>query len=172
MVLSSDINSGTRQLAACGSDIIGLRDAALISLACNAGLRVSELVGATVADLRQVGDGSGRLPIAHSKTDQLGEGALAWLSADTMTRLSVWLLASGTTEGITALSTHSLKVGLTQDLFASGEDAGTIAQSFRWTSTSTALRYGRKLAHRPMQRGGCRDHCESDDLGQTNRACT
>ena len=47
---------------------------------------------------------------------------------------------------ISALSTHSLRVGLTQDLFASGEDAGPIAQALRWSSTSTALRYGRKLA--------------------------
>ena len=47
---------------------------------------------------------------------------------------------------IAALSTHSLRVGLTQDLFASGEDAGPIAQALRWTSTSTALRYRRKLA--------------------------
>jgi hypothetical protein len=47
---------------------------------------------------------------------------------------------------IDGLSTHSLRVGLTQDLFASGEDAGPIAQALRWTSTATALRYGRKLA--------------------------
>ena len=30
--------------------------------------------------------------------------------------------------------------------FANGEDAGPIAQALRWTSTATALRYGRKLA--------------------------
>ena len=47
---------------------------------------------------------------------------------------------------IADLSTHSLRVGLTQDRFATGEDAGPIAQALRWTSTSTALRYGRKLA--------------------------
>jgi hypothetical protein len=47
---------------------------------------------------------------------------------------------------IATLSTHSLRVGLTQDLFAAGEDAGPIAQALRWTSTATALRYGRKLA--------------------------
>lgn len=47
---------------------------------------------------------------------------------------------------IKSLSTHSLRVGLTQDLFANGEDAGPIAQALRWTSTATALRYGRKLA--------------------------
>lgn len=91
----------TETLAAdtCGTYIIGLRDAALISLAYDAGLRVSELVGTTVADLRQVSDGSGRLEIAHSKTDQVGEGALAWLAPDTMARLSAWLLASGITQG-------------------------------------------------------------------------
>jgi integrase len=76
-----------------------MRDAALISLAYDAGLRVSELVGTKVADLRQVGDLSGRLEIAHSKTDQEGQGAWAWLSPDTMSRVSAWLLASGITEG-------------------------------------------------------------------------
>ena len=49
-------------------------------------------------------------------------------------------------EAVAALSTHSLRVGLTQDLFANGEDAGSIAQALRWSSPSTAIRYGRKLA--------------------------
>ena len=195
-------------LAACGTDIIGLRDAALISLAYDAGLRVSELVAATVADLRQVGDGSGRLEIAHSKTDQLGEGATAWLSPDTMGCLSAWLLASGIIEGpvfrrinvlsskrdgdgqqiqrhfigetaltrqgvvailrrlvyaaidlglvqlepgmegetVRSLSAHSFRVGLTQDLFAAGEDGAGIALALRWSSPTTALRYARELA--------------------------
>ena len=195
-------------LASCGTDIIGLRDAALISLAYDAGLRVSELVGATVVDLSQFGDGSGRLEITHSKTDQLGEGALAWLSADTMVRLSAWLLASGiahgpvfrrinvltsppdaagqrlvrhyigskplTRQGVVAilrrrvleavdvglvelepgmegdtvrgLSAHSFRVGLTQDLFAAGEDGAGIALALRWSSPTTALRYARELA--------------------------
>jgi hypothetical protein len=47
-----------------------------------------------------------------------------------------------------ALSSHSLRVGLTQDLFAAGEDGVGIAQALRWSSPSTALRYGRKLAAR------------------------
>lgn len=195
-------------LASCGTDIIGLRDAALVSLAYDAGLRVSELVAATVADLRQVGDGSGRLDIAHSKTDQLGEGALAWLSSDTMARLSAWLVVSGLSEGpvfrrinvltspadtggqqvvrhyigaksltrqgvvailrrrvleavdlghvelepgmerdiVRGLSAHSFRVGLTQDLFAAGEDGAGIALALRWSSPTTALRYARELA--------------------------
>lgn len=195
-------------LASCRTDIIGLRDAALISLAYDAGLRVSELIAATVADLRQVGDGSGRLEITHSKTDQLGEGTLAWLSPETMAHLSAWFLASGLTEGpvfrrinvltsppdvagqqivrhyigdksltrqgvvailrrrvlvavdlgyvdlepdmegdtVRALSAHSFRVGLTQDLFAAGEDGAGIALALRWSSPTTALRYARELA--------------------------
>ena len=46
---------------------------------------------------------------------------------------------------IAALSTHSLRVGLTQDLFAAGEDGAGIALALRWSSPSTALRYGRQL---------------------------
>lgn len=49
---------------------------------------------------------------------------------------------------IAALSTHSLRVGLTQDLFAAGEDGAGIALALRWSSPATALRYGRKLAVR------------------------
>lgn len=195
-------------LAACGSDLPGLRDAALFSLAYDAGLRVSELVATCVADLRQEADGSGRLAIAHSKTDQLGEGALAWLSPETMQRLSAWLQASGIDAGpvfrrinvlarplaegagtvvthhlgarpltrqgvvailrrrvldaidlghvelepgregevLAALSAHSFRVGLTQDLFAAGEDGAGIALALRWSSPHTALRYARELA--------------------------
>ncbi|WP_363735773.1 MULTISPECIES: hypothetical protein [unclassified Sphingobium] len=94
-------------LEACGGDVVGLRDAALLSLGYDAGLRVSEL--------------------AAVELDRIE-------------------LQEALAEAIDALSTHSLRVGLTQDLFASGEDAGPIAQALRWTSTATALRYGRKLA--------------------------
>ena len=51
-------------------------------------------------------------------------------------------------EAARALSSHSLRVGLTQDLFAAGEDGVGIAQALRWSSPSTALRYGRKLVAR------------------------
>ena len=152
--------------------------------------------------------GSRQLEIAFSKTDQEGEGALAWLSADTMQRLSAWLLASQIEQGavfrrinvltttideteqqlvrhyiggkgltrqgvvailrrrafeainlghadvtpsdksaaVRALSAHSFRVGLTQDLFAAGEDGIGIALALRWSSPTTALRYARELA--------------------------
>ena len=223
-------------LEACPATPAGLRDAALLSLAYDTGLRVSELVAVRCEAIQPADDGSAVLEVPRSKTDQEGQGAYAWLSADTVRRLALWQRESGIVAGpvfrrigvtrskaragqrerarpappgfvwrlpgdlgrlpaiparlaettfivgetaltpaavrliikrtarraahaglvalfgaeldaaIAGLSTHSLRVGLTQDLFASGEDAGPIAQALRWTSTSTALRYGRKLA--------------------------
>jgi site-specific recombinase XerD len=193
-------------LAACGDDLVGLRDAALCSMAYDAGLRVSELVAAKVEDLKRMSDGSGRLDIRRSKTDQEGEGSIVWLSAETMDRLSVWFTESAIAEGpvfrrinilpykgaeegetilrhhigangltrqgvvsilrrrataaiegghaaiepgqdpVAAISAHSFRVGLTQDLFAAGEDGAGIALALRWSSPTTALGYARELA--------------------------
>ncbi len=47
-------------------------------------------------------------------------------------------------ELLRAMSTHSMRVGLTQDLFASGEDGAGVCQAIGWRSVSTALRYVRK----------------------------
>lgn len=208
-------------LAACSGDVQGVRDAALLSLGYDAGLRVSELTAVEIKDLRPQPDGTGLLHLPRSKTDQEGLGAWAWLSADTMRRMALWRSESGISEGvlfrrvgidrrrqrakeiadarwgesdedgaallvtytigdapltrqgvtgiyrrialaaaraglvdlpageldaaIAALSTHSLRVGLTQDLFAAGEDGAGIALTLRWSSPSTALRYGRQL---------------------------
>tara|TARA_B100001765_G_scaffold50891_1_gene29772 strand:- start:24130 stop:25458 length:1329 start_codon:yes stop_codon:yes gene_type:complete len=225
----------TALLAACDTDPPGLRDAALLSLGYDTGLRVSELLRVEVAHiaLGEASDGAGTLFVPTSKTDQQGEGAHAWISPDTMRRIAAWLdvaeirkgqvfrrvavrrtkarsatrpmrmealapnarltrdriygrpavpakvtyavgdgaltpaavrtilkrtalraadlglvdlYGSALDDAIARLSTHSLRVGLTQDLFASGEDAGPIAQTLRWSSTATALRYGRELA--------------------------
>lgn len=220
-------------LEACGGDVAGLRDAAILSLGYDAGLRVSELAAIEVEQIEAQEDGSALLELPRSKTDQDGKGAFVWLSPDTMRRVALWreaasirggvlfrrvavtrtkvreargertirdlayhaqvdrdrmaaqpahaatvtykigdgaltpaavrliikrtalaaadqglvdLMGANLADAINALSTHSLRVGLTQDLFANGEDAGPIAQALRWTSTATALRYGRKLA--------------------------
>nr|WP_232455537.1 tyrosine-type recombinase/integrase [Sphingomonas sp. KC8] len=223
----------TALLDACPGTVSGLRDAALLSLGYDAGLRVSELVAVRCEHITIQEDGSARLKVPQSKTDQEGQGAWAWLSPDTVRRIAAWRAVASITTGsllrrigvlrtrvrearraihiaelawnagvdhrrmaaqpakpatttyaigeeamtpaavrqiikrtalraaeeglvalfgteleaaIAGLSTHSLRVGLTQDLFASGEDAGPISQALRWSSTATALRYGRELA--------------------------
>jgi len=81
-------------LASCDDDLVGLRDAALVSMIYDAGLRVSELVAVTVSDLHQMVDGSGRLEIVGSAHEAEDMGSAVWLSPRTMKRLSAWLKAS------------------------------------------------------------------------------
>ena len=65
----------------------GNLDIALISLMRDAMLRVSEAAVLTWGDIVAEADGTGRLLIRRSKTDSDGEGAVAFLSAPTMTAL-------------------------------------------------------------------------------------
>ena len=61
-------------------------------------------------------------------------GALADLTADDLVRL------------LKGVSAHSTRVGLNQDLFASGEDLAGIMDALRWKSPRMPLAYNRNLA--------------------------
>jgi site-specific recombinase XerD len=61
-------------------------------------------------------------------------GALADLTADDLARL------------LKGVSAHSTRVGLNQDLFASGEDLAGIMDALRWKSPRMPLVYNRNLA--------------------------
>ena len=69
----------------------GIRDAALFSLMSDCMLRVSELVAVRPADLEITSDGSGRLHLPKSKTDQEGAGATLYVGAPTMELIHSWL---------------------------------------------------------------------------------
>ena len=86
--------TGGRRLAGEGS-LAGLRDAAIVALMSDAMLRVSEVAALDCADLATETDGSGRLTIRYSKTDQKGEGAVQLIGAPTVRRVQVWLDAAG-----------------------------------------------------------------------------
>ena len=87
------------RLASLENDLRGLRDAALIETMSDGLLRVGELAGLTVDDLASRPDGSGRLTIGSSKTDQEGKGAVFYLGPPTMVRIRAWLEASGIKNG-------------------------------------------------------------------------
>lgn len=76
-----------------------LRDAALISVAFEGMFRRSELVGLRIEDLAREADGSGRIFLAHGKTDQESAGVLQYLSAETMERVQRWIDTAGLIDG-------------------------------------------------------------------------
>ena len=61
-------------------------------------------------------------------------GALSDLTADDLAQL------------LKGVSAHSTRVGLNQDLFASGEDLAGIMDALRWKSPRMPLAYNRNLA--------------------------
>ena len=77
-------------LKACRRDELGLRDAALLRVAYDAGCRRSELVAILVQHIEKDAQGAGTLFLPSSKTDQAGEGAWAYLSPMTMAAIARW----------------------------------------------------------------------------------
>jgi integrase len=88
-----------RFLITAGDGIRADRERALLVVAYDTMARRSELVALDVEDFSFMEDGSGRVIIRRSKTDQAGEGSLAYLSPDTVAYLRVWLRASGIKNG-------------------------------------------------------------------------
>ncbi|UZW58335.1 integrase (plasmid) [Sphingobium sp. JS3065] len=87
-------------LEACGDDLPGLRDRALLSVAYDTGLRASELVTVRVEHILEALDPEARLLAIHrSKGDQEGEGATAYLSPRSVRAIAAWAKAAGIWEG-------------------------------------------------------------------------
>ena len=82
-----------------GQSLAGLRDAALIALMSDCLLRVSEAVALQVDDLQLEEDGTARLTIGRSKTDQEGEGTILYVGAPTVGRIRAWLAAASIESG-------------------------------------------------------------------------
>ncbi len=222
-------------LEACGDDLTGLRDRALLSTAYDTGLRASELVAVAVEHIVDALDPEARLlTIPRSKGDPDGEGATAFLSPRSVRAIAAWqaaaeigagplfrrvqvrrykarpavkgrrietisgreawdlrktvsklavparveydigvkplhpgsigpiwraiiqrAFAAGALPDLTqddlarllkGVSAHSTRVGLNQDLFASGEDLAGIMDALRWKSPRMPLLYNRNLA--------------------------
>lgn len=79
--------------------LTGIRDAALISLMSDAMLRISEAAAILVRDITEEADGSGRVNIRKSKTDQEGKGTVLYLGHPTVARIKAWLEAAKINSG-------------------------------------------------------------------------
>ena len=86
-------------LAEAEGSVIGLRDAAIFALMSDAMLRISELVGLDSEHVTGQEDGSGRVFVARSKTDQGGRGASLYLGPSTLERVRAWQAAAGIADG-------------------------------------------------------------------------
>jgi integrase len=143
----------------------GRVDIALISTMRDALLRVSEAAALRWEDIEEEEDGTGRLYIRRSKTDVEGEGAVAFLSVQTMESLddirgmslgdySVFGLmpngisrrieksarAAGLGEGY---SGHSPRVGMARDLARAGTELTRLMTAGRWRSPRMPALYTR-----------------------------
>ncbi len=76
-----------------------LRDAALLSLAFETMFRRSELIVLRIEDLSVEDDGSGRIFLPSSKTDQEGAGFLQYISPETLVLVQDWIRVAGLTRG-------------------------------------------------------------------------
>ena len=95
----SEVDTAAAVAANDSGSVAGLRDAALLAVASDGLLRVSEIAALDVGDVQAEADGSGRLVVGESKTDQEGRGAVLYLGALTVTRVNAWLAAAGHQDG-------------------------------------------------------------------------
>lgn len=156
---------GGRYELAATAQARGLLDIAIISVMRDAMLRVSEAAELTWQDLERAPDGSGRLLVRRSKTDPECEGAVAYLSHETMATLNRWRGEAQSQPTIFGLrpnqisnrirqaaefaglgpgfSGHSPRVGMAQDLVRAGTELTSLMTAGRWRSAAMPARYTR-----------------------------
>ena len=151
----------TQDTAKCRGNL----DIALVSLMRDAMLRVSEAASLTWKDVVTEEDGTGRLLIRRSKTDAEGEGAVMFLSPQTMaalrkirgggedadrifglrpnqisSRIKSAAKAAGLGDGF---SGHSPRVGMARDLARAGIELPSLMNAGRWRSPTMPAHYTR-----------------------------
>lgn len=145
----------------------GLVDIALCSVLSDAGLRRSEAAALTWADVKIVGDGSGRIQIARSKTDQDGKGAVVSVTRSTVQALQAIRKGAGDNSSVFGMSEstitrrvkaagaaaglgdnfsgHSGRVGLAQRMTIANAPAQAVMVQGRWKSVNTVARYTKEI---------------------------
>ena len=108
-----------RMLAACGDDLHGLRDRALLLIAYDSMRRRSELISLRVEDIEWLPDNGASILLRKSKTDQHGCGKWIHLTSETTLALHQWLAAAKLKEGFIfrgVRSSGSITAGLCESL--------------------------------------------------------
>ena len=136
-------------------DLAGLRDAAIVAVASDALLRVSEIVALDVPDVDLAEQ---TVLIRHSKTDQEGKGAVQFLGQPTTERIRVWLQASGLADGALfravnksgrvqgeRLTVRSIRRLITRRAKAAGVDGRVSGHSLRVGSAQSLATAGASL---------------------------
>ena len=82
-----------------GDDPRGRRDAAMVGVAADGLMRVSEVSGLDAGDVSFRPDGTAEAVVRRSKTDQHGRGAVAHVGAVAAKRLRCWMEAAGIDRG-------------------------------------------------------------------------
>ena len=144
------------------------RDIALAQVLSDAGLRRSEAAALAWGDLETAPDGSGRLTIRRSKTDQEGAGAVVAVTARAVADLERLARLRGGPEAEAPLfdlsasqvaraikrraldaglgpgfSGHSGRVGCAVRMTRAGAPAAAVMRQGRWSSTRMVARYTR-----------------------------
>ena len=141
-------------------------DIALIRTMRDGMLRRAEASALVWNDIEHAPDGSGRITVRRSKTDQAGEGKVLYLAPATMDALRLldhaWIIggvrvfrlspsqicrriaaaarAAGLGEGF---SGHSPRIGMAIDLTRDGADLPALMEAGRWESPRMPARYTR-----------------------------
>ena len=146
----------------------GLEDIALMGLMRDGMLRSGEAGEVRWCDLSEEPDGSGRLLIRRSKTDQAGRGEIVFASSRTMGDLAAIrdgdqdedFIFGFTTDRISnriktaakyaglgdGFSGHSPRVGMAQDLAIAGVSLAELMTVGRWKSAEAAFIYIRHVS--------------------------
>ena len=159
---------------AAGAELRAAMDVAMFGLMFDGMLRLGEAAEARWRDLSRFTDGSGRLLVPFSKTDQFGEGAFTYVSRRTMesldrlreVRRSLRLVKSGDDRifqlgprelglhvrdackaaGLEGrFGSHAMRVGMAQELAVAGFGLVLIMQAGRWEKPDMPAYYIREL---------------------------
>ena len=125
-----------------------LVDLALLQVMRDGLLRRSEASALRWGDVEPLEDGSGRLHVVRSKTDQSAEGAVLYLGPPAVGALMAIRPEAAAIDPATKMaglgegfSGHSPRMGMAQDLSAAGAELPDLMTAGRWDSPTMPAKY-------------------------------